>query len=144
MNSRLLFLIVSAAAAWTIAFNTGRELAFSLAYLLTGILVISYLWAWNSVKGIRARRRTRSRRSQVGQYVEEQFEITNRNFWPKLWLEIEDYSTLPWHNASRVVSAVRRNSTQRWLVRTLCMQRGRFRLGPVTLRSGDPLGIFRR
>ncbi|GIV70949.1 DUF58 domain-containing protein [Caldilinea sp.] len=144
MNSRLLFLIVSAAAAWTIAFNTGRELAFSLAYLLTGILVISYLWAWNSVKGIRARRRTRSRRSQVGQYVEEQFEITNRNFWPKLWLEIDDYSTLPWHNASRVVSAVRRNSTQRWLVRTLCMQRGRFRLGPVTLRSGDPLGIFRR
>lgn len=144
MNSRLLFLIVSAATAWVIALNTGRELAFSLAYLLSGILVISYLWAWNSVKGIRARRRTRSRRSQVGQYVEEQFEVTNRNFWPKLWLEIEDYSTLPWHNASRVVSAVRHNGTQRWLVRTLCMQRGRFRLGPVTLRSGDPLGIFRR
>jgi hypothetical protein len=54
MNSRLLFLIVSAAAAWVIALNTGRELAFSLAYLLSGILVISYLWAWNSVKGIRA------------------------------------------------------------------------------------------
>ena len=144
MNSRLLFLIIGAVAAWIIAFNTGRDLAFSIAYLLSGVIVLSYGWAWNSVRGVTARRRTRSRRSQVGQYVEEQFEVTNRTFLPKLWLEIDDFSTLPWHSASRVVSAVRRNGTQRWLVKTLCTQRGRFRLGPVTLRSGDPLGIFRR
>jgi uncharacterized protein (DUF58 family) len=120
MNSRLIFLLLGAVAAWIIALNTGRELAFSLAYLLTGIVLVSYFWAWNSVRGVTARRRT------------------------KLWLEIDDFSTLPWHSASRVVSAVRRNGTQRWLVKTLCMQRGRFRLGPVTLRSGDPLGVFRR
>jgi uncharacterized protein (DUF58 family) len=144
MNSRLIFLLIGVIAAWVIALNTGRELAFSLAYLLSGIVVLSYFWAWNSVRGVTARRRTKSRRSQVGQYVEEQFEVTNRSFWPKLWLEIDDFSTLPWHSAGRVVSAVRRNGTQRWLVKTLCMQRGRFRLGPVTLRSGDPLGIFRR
>lgn len=144
MNSRLVFLLLGLVVAWVIALNTGRELAFSLAYLLTGIVVGSYWWAWNSVRGVVARRRTRSRRSQVGQYVEEQFEVTNRSFLPKLWLEIDDFSTLPWHSASRVVSAVRRNGTQRWLVKTLCMQRGHFRLGPVTLRSGDPLGIFRR
>ena len=144
MNSRLFFLLIGSVAAWIIAFNTGRELAFSIAYLLSGVIVLSYVWAWNSVRGVTARRRTRSRRSQVGQYVEEQFEVTNRTFLPKLWLEIDDLSTLRWHSASRVVSAVRRNGTQRWLVKTLCTQRGRFRLGPVTLRSGDPLGIFRR
>ena len=144
MNSRLFFLLIGSVAAWIIAFNTGRELAFSIAYLLSGVIVLSYVWAWNSVRGVTARRRTRSRRSQVGQYVEEQFEVTNRTFLPKLWLEIDDLSTLRWHSASRVVSAVRRNGTQRWLVKTLCTQRGRYRLGPVTLRSGDPLGIFRR
>jgi uncharacterized protein (DUF58 family) len=144
MNSRLLFLLLGVIAAWVIALNTGRELAFSLAYLLSAIVAGSYWWAWNSVRGVGARRRTKSRRSQVGQYVEEQFEVTNRSFLPKLWLEINDLSTLPWHSASRVVSAVRRNGTQRWLVKTLCVQRGRFRLGPVALRSGDPLGIFRR
>ncbi|MFN3980337.1 MAG: DUF58 domain-containing protein, partial [Caldilinea sp.] len=127
MNSRLVFLLLGLVVAWVIALNTGRELAFSLAYLLTGIVVGSYWWAWNSVRGVVARRRTRSRRSQVGQYVEEQFEVTNRSFLPKLWLEIDDFSTLPWHSASRVVSAVRRNGTQRWLVKTLCMQRGHFR-----------------
>lgn len=125
------------------ALNTGRDLAFSLAYLLSGILAVSYLWAWNSVRGIAVRRLTRTRRSQVGQYAEEQFEVTNTSLWPKLWLELDDASTLPWHAASRVVSALRHNGTQRWLVKTLCMQRGRFRLGPVTLHSGDPLGLLR-
>ena len=144
MNSRLLFLLLGVAAAWVIALNTGRDLAFSLAYLLTGVLVISYLLAWNSVRGVVVRRGTRTRRSQVGQYAEEQFEVTNRSRWPKLWLELDDGSTLPWHQASRVINALRYNRTQRWVVRTLCTQRGRFQLGPVTLQSGDPLGIFQR
>lgn len=51
MNSRLLFLIIGAVAAWIIAFNTGRDLAFSIAYLLSGVIVLSYGWAWNSVRG---------------------------------------------------------------------------------------------
>jgi uncharacterized protein (DUF58 family) len=142
MNSRLAFLLVAVGAAWVLALNTGRDLAFSLAYLLTGILAVSFLWSWNSVRGISVRRLTRTRRSQVGQYAEEQFEVSNQNLWPKLWLELEDRSTLPWHAASRVVNSLRHNGTQRWLVKTLCTQRGRFRLGPVVLHSGDPLGIF--
>ena len=80
MNSRLFFLLLGLVVAWIIALNTGRELAFSLAYLLTGIVAGSYWWAWTSVRNVSARRRTKSRRSQVGQYVEEQFEITNRSF----------------------------------------------------------------
>lgn len=143
MNSRLLFLLLAVAAAWVLALNTGRELAFSLAYLLTALLAISYFWSWNSTRGIEVRRTTRTRRSQVGQYAEEQFEVTNRSRWPKLWLELDDKSTLPWHDASRVVNSLRHKGTQRWLVKTLCTQRGRFRLGPMTLHSGDPLGVFR-
>lgn len=127
---------------WVLAFNSGRGLAFNIAYLITAILILSYAYAVNSIRGLRLRRFTRTRRSQVGQYAEEQFEIANRNFWPKLWIEIEDHSTLPWHPASRVISSLGRDSTQRWQVKTLCTQRGRFRLGPLTLHSGDPLGIF--
>ena len=29
-----------------------------------------------------------------------------------------------------------------WDVRTVCRLRGRFRLGPITLSSGDPFGLF--
>ena len=142
MNSRLLFLLIALVAAWALALNTGRDIVFSLAYLLTAALLLSALWAWNNVRGLAIRRTTPTRRSQVGQYVEEMFEVTNQSFWPKLWVELRDESTLPWHRASRVVSALRRRRTQRWVVRTLCTQRGRYRLGPMTLLSGDPLGIF--
>ncbi len=31
-----------------------------------------------------------------------------------------------------------------WRARTICKQRGRFQLGPVTASSGDPFGLFRR
>jgi len=142
MNSRLTFLLIALLAAWALALNTGRDIVFSLAYLLTATLALSLLWAWNNVRGLVVRRTTSTRRSQVGQYAEEMFEVTNQSFWPKLWIELRDGSTLPWHRANRVVSALRRRRTQRWVVRTLCTQRGRFRLGPLTLLSGDPLGIF--
>jgi len=33
---------------------------------------------------------------------------------------------------------------RRWIVRTMCSQRGRYRLGPLTLMSSDPLGLFPR
>ncbi|RIK53253.1 MAG: DUF58 domain-containing protein [Chloroflexi bacterium] len=142
MSSRLIFLISATVLAWILAFNSGRELAYNLAYLLTSVLIFSYAWAWNSLRAIGLRRITRTRRSQVGQFAEEQFEVTNRGRWPKLWLEIKDDSTLPWHEASRVISNLGRGATQRWQVKTLCTQRGRFRLGPLSLHSGDPVGIF--
>ncbi|MEZ4615700.1 MAG: DUF58 domain-containing protein [Caldilineaceae bacterium] len=142
MSSRLIFLLAALITTWVLAFNSGRDLAFNIAYLITAVLILSYGYALNSVRGLSLRRFTRTRRSQVGQYAEEQFEVVNRNFWPKLWVEIEDHSTLPWHPASRVISSLGRSSTQRWQVKTLCTQRGHFQLGPLTLHSGDPLGIF--
>lgn len=142
MSSRLIFLLAALVTTWVLAFNSGRDLAFNIAYLISGVLILSYGWAINSIRGLALRRYTRTRRSQVGQYAEEQFEVNNRSVWPKLWIEIEDHSTLPWHPASRVISSLGRQSSQRWQVRTMCTQRGRFRLGPLSLHSGDPLGIF--
>jgi uncharacterized protein (DUF58 family) len=142
MNSRLFVLLAGVALSWVLAFNTGNNLAYGLAYLSTGILVLSYLWALNGVRRLTVRRYTRTRRSQVGQFAEEQMEVTNRGFWPKLWLEVDDESTLPWHSVSRVITTLPRKGVYRWQARTLCTQRGRFRLGPMRLRSGDPLGIF--
>lgn len=143
MSSRAIFLLIAAAIAWLLAMKTGEGLAFSMAYLLTGILVLSYLWARGSTRAVHIRRFTRSRRSQVGQFAEEHFEVTNLGRLPKLWMEIEDFSSLPWHKeASRVINSLGSKRSYRWQVRTLCTQRGRFRLGPMLLHSGDPLGIF--
>lgn len=142
MSPRLIFLLVGLIFAWVFAFNSGRALAYNLAYLLTAILVLSYGWAWNSTRFVQINRYTRARRSQVGQFFEETFEIRNRGRFPKLWLELRDYSTVPFHDVSRVVNNLPGQGSQRWQVRTLCQQRGIFRLGSMSLHSGDPLGLF--
>ena len=120
------------------------SVAWSVAYLMTGIVVISFLWSWLNLKWVRIGRYTRSRRSQVGRVAEEQFEVANSGRLPKLWLEVRDHSDLPQHDASRVLSSIGPRRKRRWMVRTYCLRRGRFRLGPMTLTSSDPLGLFPR
>lgn len=135
--------LVLGVLAWIFALNTGRQIAYTVAYLITAVVVFSFVWAWSGLNWIHIARYTRSRRSQVGKYAEEQFEVKNLSRWPKLWLELHDHSDLPGHQASRVVNALGPHRRQRWLVRTLCYRRGRYRLGPMSLASGDPLGLFR-
>src|SRR5260370_15082742 len=62
---------------------------------------------------------------------------------PKVWVKIADGSTLPGHRAGYVASMGGRKRAT-WRARTLCKQRGRFQLGPVTATGGDPFGLFRR
>ncbi len=142
MSSRLIFLLAGTLTTWILSFSTGSRLWYNMAYLLTAILLLSYIWAQLSTRSLTLRRYTRTRRTQVGQFAEEQLEVTNRSRFPKLWLEIEDFSTLPWHDVSRVINMLRPKGSFRWQVKTLCLQRGRYRLGPIIVRSGDPLGVF--
>ncbi|MCP4169057.1 MAG: DUF58 domain-containing protein [Chloroflexi bacterium] len=124
------------------ALNTGRDLLYNTFYMITIVLVASWVWAWFNVNWIGLGRFTRARRSQVGKLAEEQFEVVNRSRLPKLWLEIRDHSTLPGHHPSRVVSSLGGRKKRNWIIRTPCYRRGRYQLGPLSLRSGDPLGIF--
>jgi uncharacterized protein (DUF58 family) len=121
---------------------TGRALWFNLAYLFTAVLVVSYFWAWANVNCLQIVRQTRSQRSQVGEVAEERFLVHNRSVLPKLWVEVRDHSDLPDHHASWVVSSLGANRSRGWAVRTVCRQRGRFTLGPITLTSSDPFGLF--
>ena len=121
---------------------TGRAFFFNLAYLLGGLLLISLLWSLTAVRWIGISRKTRARRAQVGRNLDEVFTVQNRAILPKLWLEVRDESDLPGHHASHVVPALGAKGSYRWYVETPCLVRGEFRLGPMTLMSGDPFGLF--
>ncbi|GAB4510641.1 MAG: DUF58 domain-containing protein [Anaerolineae bacterium] len=121
---------------------TGRAFFFNLAYMLAGLMVISLIWSWLSVRGISIRRKTRSSRAQVGRTLEEEFMVRNTGILPKLWIEVIDESDLPGHRASQIVPALNVRGGHRWQVRTYCTSRGEFRLGPMTFTSGDPFGLF--
>jgi uncharacterized protein (DUF58 family) len=107
------------------------------------VIAISFLWSWTSLVGLSFARRVSSDRVQVGDQLREELVIRNRSLFGKLFLEIEDRSTLPGHVANRVIKIGPR-SVRQWRVGSIARQRGRHRLGPVTLRSGDPFGLFRR
>jgi uncharacterized protein (DUF58 family) len=121
---------------------TGRDLFFTLTYLLALLIVFSFFWAWSNIHWVYLSRVTRTRRSQVGRSLEERFTVRNTSLLPKLWLEVRDHSTLPEHYASQVVNGLAPRDTFYWRVSTLGRERGRFQLGPITLRSSDPFGFF--
>lgn len=133
----MLWIVIGAAAI-----GTGRELLYNLWYLLTALLILSYLWAWSGIRWVQVQRQTRTTRSQVGKIAEERLAVTNRGALPKLWLEVRDHSTLPNHRVSRVISPLGSRKTYAWTIQTRCSQRGRFTVGPLTLVSGDPFGLF--
>jgi uncharacterized protein (DUF58 family) len=122
---------------------TGRDFFFNMAYAFAGLLIFSFLWAWTGANWVRLTRHTPARHAQVGRYFTEHFHMHNSSFIPKLWVEVHDGSDLPGHRASHVVNNLGAHRSQAWTVRTLCVQRGEFRLGPLRhLTSGDPFGLF--
>lgn len=121
---------------------TGRSILFNLAYLMGLMLIISFLWAWTSINGVHLSRATRVRRTQVGRPLEERFTVRNTSIVPKLWLEVRDHSNVPGHQTSYVVNNLRSKQTFTWRTTTICRERGRYQLGPITMRSSDPFGLF--
>lgn len=137
-NALYLIVVVSLLAGLI----TGRTFFFNVTYAFVALLLFSFFWAWSGANWLRLARQTRARRAQVGRFMEERFTVRNSSVLPKLWLEVYDHSTLPGHRASHVVSNLRPHAAASWLVRTLCIQRGEFHLGPLRIVTGDPFGLF--
>lgn len=107
------------------------------------VVALSFCWSLTSLSGLSFARRLSSDRAQVGDQLREEISVRNQSIFGKLFLEIEDRSTLPGHLANRVIKLGPRSARQ-WRVSSIARRRGRHRLGPVVLRSGDPFGLFRR
>lgn len=121
---------------------TGRDLLFTLTYILGLLLIISFAWAWANINWVHLSRVTRQRRTQVGRPMDERFAVRNTSRIPKLWLAVEDAATLPGHLSSHVVSNLGPNRNYSWRVTTMCRQRGRYQLGPIRISTSDPFGLF--
>jgi uncharacterized protein (DUF58 family) len=112
-----------------------------LFFVLLGLLVVSFVWSRLSLRGLTVTRWTATDRAQVGDLLVERVRVENTSRFAKLWLEVLDHSELPGHRLSRVIHLGPRDSAN-WKAQTWCTRRGRFRLGPMTISSGDPFGLF--
>jgi uncharacterized protein (DUF58 family) len=121
---------------------SGKRFFYNLSYVLGALLFVSLIWSWTSVNWIRINRQTQARRAQVGKTLDETFTVRNGGVLPKVWLEIRDHSDVPGHNPSAVVPMLWPRRAYQWTAHTTCVVRGEFTLGPLTLISGDPFGMF--
>jgi uncharacterized protein (DUF58 family) len=139
---KALGILVLALVCFVVAQGTSIPLFLILCYLLLALLVLAYLWSWANLQGISVQRQIGTRRAQVGEEARERVIIDNTWPLPKLWVEVQDHSDMPLH-ATGFVAYLPRYERRRWTIRTPCTMRGKWTLGPLTLQSGDPFGIFR-
>ncbi|HEY5729985.1 MAG TPA: DUF58 domain-containing protein [Anaerolineales bacterium] len=114
-----------------------------LFYLGVLLLIFAWLLTVLSLRGIVVDRRARSLRAGVGDVFEEHFEITNNSRITKLWMEVANETKIPNATGSRIVTILRGRQKRSYTARTWLTSRGGFSLGPTTVTSGDPFGIFR-
>lgn len=126
-----------------LAISSGWAILYRLTYVLLTLFILSWLWARYSLSKLIFRRTASGIRVQVGETFDERLMLDNLGVMPKLWVQIADGSTLPGHRAGYVATMGGRKQVS-WRARTVCKQRGRFQLGPVTATSGDPFGLFQR
>ncbi len=110
--------------------------------VLSSLLLIGLAWARLLARQVDASRTLRYTAVQVGDELEEAIEIVNRSPLPLIWAEVIDQSTAPGYSLAGV-NVVGATAVKQWRVQTTCAQRGVFTLGPWSIVTGDPFGVFR-
>lgn len=108
---------------------------------LTGVFVISYFWTRSLQKSLDLTREMRFGWSHVGDPLQERFYLTNKSIFPATWIMVWDHSNLAGYKASTVTS-IGRNENRHWYKRGVCDRRGLYTIGPTSVQTGDPFGIF--
>ncbi len=108
---------------------------------LGGLYLLAYGWTRWLIHNLRAERRLHFNWVAVGDQLEEHFVVANHSPVPALWVEVSDGSNVPGY-AAAVVRSVSAHTADRWRQSAVCERRGQYHLGPWSIRSGDPFGLF--
>jgi len=112
--------------------------------LFTGLSVLfglSYVWTKLSAQSLDLSREMRFGWSHVGDPLQERFYLTNQTWIPAPWIAVRDHSNLAGYEGSTVTS-IGPNDGRFWYKRGICGRRGLYTIGPTTIQTGDPFGIF--
>jgi uncharacterized protein (DUF58 family) len=129
-------------ASVVVATSTGFWLTWRIAYLVMLGVPLAYVWSRMNLRGLELIPDRYTDRLQEGGSFEERITVRNNSWLGKVWLEVSDPSEMPGHDARRVVTVPGRG-TKSWRVRSTVQRRGLYRVGPVTVTTGDPFGLFR-
>ena len=124
------------------AISSGVELLSYLSYLLLFVGAAMWIIARLTLEGLTVKRTVGQAYAHLGDKIEINYELRNDHRLGKLWVEVSEESNWPEPLTGRVLSIAGQGSTRRWRVSVPAQRRGRFHVGPIVLRSGDPFGLF--
>jgi uncharacterized protein (DUF58 family) len=118
------------------------EFIFTILYLLVAIRVLATLWMRRAVRQLSGQR-SYVNRAFTGDRVAIQLTVRNGGWLPLLWVEIDESLPLNLRAAPFERRVISLGSHETWSTgyALLCQRRGRYAIGPTTLRTGDPLGL---
>ncbi|MGE5249463.1 MAG: DUF58 domain-containing protein [Bacteroidota bacterium] len=122
---------------------SGAKIYSRLLYLGILLVLLSAVWTASVARSLRVERHTRSLRANVGDLLEEHFEIFNGSYLLALWVEVLNETPIPGAAGSRLLTLIGGRRKRTYTSRTWLTRRGAFALGPTSLTAGDPFGLFR-
>ena len=128
-------------ALFVTAIASGVELLSYLAYLILFVGLAMWVVSRQTLEGLSIARQVGQAYAHLGDTIELRYELRNDHRFGKLWLEISEESNWPEPLPGRVLS-IGGQKERKWKVLVKALRRGRFALGPIVMRSGDPFGLF--
>jgi len=126
---------------FSVSLSTGVELLSYLSYLVLFVAAAMWILSKMTLDGLSVKRSIGQTYAHLGDTIELTYELVNSHRLGKLWLEVFELSNWPEPLPGRVLS-IGGHKTRKWKVLAKALRRGRFHLGPIVLRSGDPFGLY--
>jgi uncharacterized protein (DUF58 family) len=123
------------------ALSTGAPFLFFLVYLAILVVGGSYVVTRFGLADLEAGYVLDRVHAQAGDVLRASYTVRNTSRLPKLWLEVHNPTNLPVPLPGQAISLGPRGERS-WSVRVPLSRRGHFRVEPLALRTGDPLGLF--
>ncbi len=140
MKRRLAFIVIPFLIL-LIALAGGFDLLWRFFVFLVAALLLSYLWAHLSIRGVYGQAEKSVSLCQVGKSFDEDFTVANRGRIPMPILKVREATDLPGYR-NEINISLGSHGTHRWRRRVYCRRRGRYRIGALNFRTTDPLGFF--
>lgn len=134
-------LLVLAVLIGALAAISGQTLLYHLTDVLVATFLVTLVWSFLSVRGLRFSRTLRQDRAQVGEVIEQRLELKSRLPIPRVWLEFIDGGTLPGYSIGRILD-LGFGGRRVWDIQAKCVRRGLYQLGPARIAGSDPFGMF--
>jgi uncharacterized protein (DUF58 family) len=141
-NLNLLMVLAAFGTMLGLAVVSGSALLYRAAYVIGGLVPVSFVWARANLRGLAVDVERPADRLQVGGRAEARVRVSSSTWYTRLWLELEDVTDMPGPPARSVITLPAKGQ-RNWKVSLPCRRRGVFSVGPVRITTGDPFGLFR-